>query len=112
MSSERLNLDSSFLISVIVPVYQSKATLCYCVDSILNQTYRNLEIILVDDGSTDGSGEICDSFAKSDGRIIVVHQTNIGLSGARNTGLSIAKGSFIGFVDSDDVIRKDIFSSS
>lgn len=90
MSLERLNMDSSFLISVIVPVYQSKAILRFCIDSILNQTYRNLEIILVYDGSTDGSGETCDSFAKCDSRVIVIQQTNRGISGTRNTESSIA----------------------
>ena len=98
------SLDSS-LISFIVPVYNVASFLHICVDSIINQTYRHLEIILVDDGSTDKSGIICDMLAEKDDRISVVHQTNGGLSDARNTGLDLAKGDFICFVDSDDVIH-------
>ncbi len=94
------------LISVIVPVYQVKAYLPECVESLLGQTYKNLEIILVDDGSTDGSGELCEEYAKRDGRVRVVHQKNRGLSGARNTGLQSARGEYIAFVDSDDVVSE------
>ncbi len=93
------------LISVIVPVYQVRAYIRECVESLLCQTYRNLEVILVDDGSTDGSGEMCDGFAREDERIRVIHQRNRGLSAARNTGLDHAAGEYIAFVDSDDYVE-------
>lgn len=95
------------LISIIVPVYNVEKYLTRCVDSLVNQTYQNIEIILVDDGSTDRCGEICDEYAKKDSRIVVVHKPNGGLSDARNKGLDIAKGDYIMFVDSDDWIEKD-----
>ena len=82
----------NLLVSIIVPVYNVAPYLEQCLDSIVNQSYRNLEIILVDDGSTDESGAICDRYAEQDGRIQVVHQKNKGLSGARNRGLDIASG--------------------
>lgn len=90
------------MISVIVPVYNVAAYLGECIDSILAQTYRELEIILVDDGSTDGSGEICDEYAARDARIRVIHQPNGGVSCARNAGLAACTGELIGFVDADD----------
>lgn len=93
------------LISVIVPVYKVEEYLRECVDSIISQTYRNLEIILVDDGSPDNCPAICDEYAEKDKRIIVIHQQNGGLSAARNAGLDIASGEFICFVDSDDVLH-------
>ena len=96
-------------VSVIVPVYQVEKYLRRCIDSICAQTYKNLEIILVDDGSTDGSGEICDKYENIDDRIIVIHQKNQGLSEARNTGLECATGEYIAFVDSDDLIREDMY---
>lgn len=97
------------LISVIVPVYNVKHYLAKCLDSICGQTYINLEIITIDDGSTDGSGELCDVYAQKDKRIKVLHCQNGGLSVARNRGLDIAMGEFIGFVDSDDWIDPDMY---
>ena len=97
-------------ISVIVPVYKVEKYLARCVDSIINQTYKNLEIILVDDGSPDGCGKICDEYAERDSRIKVIHKENGGLSSARNAGLDIATGDYIGFVDSDDFIDLDMYS--
>ena len=92
------------LITVIIPVYNTKKYLHNCIESILSQTYHNLEIILIDDGSTDGSEKFVDDYAKSDKRIKVIHQKNMGLSSARNTGLKHATGKYITFVDSDDRI--------
>lgn len=93
------------MISVIIPVYNVEAYLEMCVNSICRQTYQNLEIILVNDGSTDCSGLICDKLAQADNRIKVIHKKNGGLSSARNTGLDMAHGEFISFVDSDDTIH-------
>ena len=90
------------MISVVVPVYNVAPYLERCVQSVLRQTYKNLEVILVDDGSTDGSGELCDHLALTDPRILVVHQENKGLSEARNAGLRLATGEYIAFIDSDD----------
>lgn len=98
------------LLSVIVPVYNSEQYLPECIDSILKQTYQNLEIILVDDGSTDSSGVICDTYAQKEGRVKVFHQENGGLSSARNSGLSIITGDYFTFVDSDDVLSLEMFS--
>ena len=98
------------LISVIVPVYKVEPYLCQCVDSILAQTYKNLEIILVDDGSPDRCPQICDDYAKKDERIRVIHKENGGLSDARNAGLDIVTGEYIGFVDSDDWIAPDMYA--
>lgn len=95
------------LISIIVPVYNVETYLVECIKSLINQTYVNIEIILVDDGSTDNSGEICDKFAIQDKRIRVIHKKNGGLSDARNYGIKAAIGEWILFVDSDDFIRKD-----
>ena len=92
------------LLSVIVPVYKVEAYLRNCVDSILAQTYQNLEIILVDDGSPDNCGAICDEYASKDSRIRVIHKPNGGLSDARNAGMSIATGEYLMFVDSDDLL--------
>lgn len=96
------------LVSVIIPVYNVREFLERAVDSVLKQTYRNLEIILVDDGSNDGSGELCDEIAVRDDRIIVIHQKNQGLSGARNTGIKNSHGAFLTFVDSDDESSPDL----
>lgn len=92
------------LISVIVPVYNVEKYLDKCINSIINQTYQNLEIILVDDGSTDNSGILCDAFCNKDGRVQVIHQKNGGLSSARNTGIDHSNGNYLTFVDSDDWI--------
>lgn len=92
------------LVSVIVPVYKVEKYLHRCIDSIINQTYKNLEIILVDDGSPDNCGKICDEYAEKDNRIKVIHKSNGGLSSARNAGLDVANGDYVYFVDSDDYI--------
>ena len=97
------------LISVIVPVYKVEKYLEKCIESVLKQTYTNLQIILVDDGSPDNCGKICDEYAKKDSRIEVIHKANGGLSDARNVGISKAKGRYIGFVDSDDYIKEDMY---
>lgn len=97
------------LISVIVPVYNVEQFLPRCVDSILAQTYQNLEIILVDDGARDASGRICDEYAAKDTRIRVIHKENGGLSSARNAGIDAARGEYLAFVDSDDWIEPDTY---
>ena len=99
----------SDLISIIVPVYNALPYLDQCIRSILGQTFRNIEIILVDDGSTDGSGQLCDLFQQMDRRIRVLHQKNNGSVSARKVGLKIANGNYIGFVDADDYIEADMF---
>lgn len=102
-------MSDSFLISVIVPVYNIQDYLERCVRSICNQTYKNLEIILVDDGSTDGSKDICDRLAKEDDRIRVFHKENGGSSSARNLGIRESTGEYLGFIDSDDYIEPDMY---
>ena len=97
------------LISVIIPVYNVEKYLRRCLDSVIAQTYQNLEIICVDDGSIDDSGKICDQYAVRDARIKVIHQENQGLSAARNKGLDAAEGEYIAFVDSDDYILEDMY---
>lgn len=97
------------MISIIVPVYKVEAYLKKCLDSILNQTYRDLEVILVDDGSPDKCPALCDEYAKRDVRVKVIHQNNMGLSAARNAGIKAAQGEYIGFVDSDDYIASDMY---
>lgn len=97
------------LISVIVPVYNVRPYLKRCIDSIIAQTYSNLEILLVDDGSTDGSGELCDAYARQDARVQVIHKKNAGQAAARNDAIDIARGSYLGFVDSDDFIDCRMF---
>lgn len=94
------------LISIIVPVYNVKNYLVACIDSILNQAYAETEIILVDDGSNDGSGKLCDVYAEKNDKIVVIHQSNAGTAEARNAGLRVARGEYIAFVDSDDIINK------
>lgn len=96
-------------LSIIVPVYNVEKYLSKCIDSILNQTFEDFELILIDDGSPDECGKICDNYANKDRRIIVIHQKNAGVSAARNAGLDIAKGEYIGFIDSDDYIDKTMY---
>lgn len=97
------------LISIIIPVYNMELYLNRCVDSVLKQSYRNIEVILVDDGSTDRSGIICDQYKNEDVRVKVIHRENGGLSKARNSGLEVAQGEYIGFVDSDDYLAEDMY---
>lgn len=102
---EKQRVDT--LISVIVPVYNVGKYLPRCIESILRQTYQNFELLLIDDGSPDRAGEICDSYAKKDERIRVVHKENAGVSSARNKGLDLARGEYISFIDADDWVRED-----
>ncbi len=104
-------MEQKVLISVIVPIYRVEAYLPQCVDSLINQTYRNLEIILVDDGSPDRCGEICDAYAGKDSRIRVIHKKNGGLSDARNAGIEAATGAYLAFADSDDWLEPDAYAS-
>lgn len=97
----------STLVSIIVPVYNVQKYIRRCLDSIINQTYKTLEIILIDDGSTDDSGKICDEYAKKDNRIIVKHNTNRGVSYARNYGIKLANGQYLSFIDPDDYVDLD-----
>ena len=99
------------LISIIIPVYNVKPYLKKCVDSVITQTYKNLEIIIVDDGSTDGSGALCDEIGKQEKRIKIYHKENGGLSSARNYGIDRANGEYLGFIDSDDYIEKDMYET-
>lgn len=96
------------LITIIVPVYNVEKYLKQCINSIINQSYKNLEIILVDDGSKDNSGKICDEYAKQDNRIKVYHKENGGLSDARNYGMQFANGKYMTFIDSDDIVSKNM----
>lgn len=102
-------MDQESLISVIVPIYKVEKYLKRCVDSILNQTYKNLEIILVDDGSPDNCPKMCDEYAEKDDRIKVIHKENGGVSSARNAALKAASGDYIGFVDADDFIHPKMY---
>lgn len=102
-------MDKQPLVSVVVPIYNVEKYLERCVNSILNQTYKNLEVILVDDGSPDNSPALCDKFAEEDSRVKVIHKENGGLSSARNAGINSATGKYIGFVDSDDDIELDMY---
>lgn len=99
------------LVSIIVPIYKVEPYLRRCVDSIVCQTYTNLEIILVDDGSPDTCPQICDEYANKDKRIVVIHKKNGGLSDARNAGLNSCKGEYISFIDSDDYVDYDFIES-
>lgn len=105
----RKKKEDNGLISVIVPVYNVERYLKKCINSILDQTYENIEVVLVDDGSTDKSGVICDEYAAKDLRVTVIHKENGGLSSARNAGLKVAAGDLIGFVDADDYIEDTMY---
>ncbi|MCP9380716.1 glycosyltransferase family 2 protein, partial [Lacticaseibacillus paracasei] len=96
-------------ISIIVPVYNVEKYLQKCVDSILAQSFRDYELILVDDGATDASPSICDDYAEKDQRVKVIHKQNGGLSDARNAGINVASAPFLGFIDSDDYIAPDMY---
>ena len=96
-------------LTIIVPVYNKVSYFDESIKSILNQSFTDFELFLVDDGSSDGSGERCDYFGKADPRVIVIHQENKGVSSARNEGLRLSKGKYIGFVDSDDILEKDMY---
>ena len=100
------------MVSIIVPVYNAQPFLERCVKSVLGQTYNDIQLILVDDGSVDSSGQICDAFAAEDNRILVIHQKNAGVSAARNAGLAAARGEYIGFVDADDTIAPDTYEKA
>jgi len=104
-------MKENVLVSIIVPIYKVENYLEKCLESIITQTYKNLQIILIDDGSPDGCGKICDEYAIKDPRIIVIHQKNKGLSAARNVGFEKVQGKYIGFVDSDDYIAEDMYES-
>lgn len=97
------------MISIIVPIYNVEPYIEKCIDSLIAQTYKDIEIILVDDGSPDRCGEICDQYAKTDKRIVVIHQNNQGVSAARNAGLNAAKGEYIGFCDPDDYVEPEMY---
>lgn len=103
--------EKKIILSIIIPVYNVKQYLESTLENVLNQKFRDFELILVDDGSTDGSGKICDRFADADNRVIVIHQKNAGVSAARNAGVASAKGEYIGFVDSDDLIEPAMFET-
>ena len=102
-------MNKNALISIIVPIYNVDSYLRKCFDSIISQTYSDFELILVDDGSTDDSPKICDEYARKDDRIIVIHKKNGGVSSARNAGLNVAKGEYIGFIDPDDYIVSEMY---
>lgn len=102
-------MEHTPLLTIILPVYNVEPYIERCVDSVIGQTYKNLQIILVDDGSPDNCGAICDEYTKKDKRIMAVHQENEGLSGARNSGMLFAKGEYIAFVDSDDWIHPQMY---
>lgn len=103
-------MNKQMLISIIVPIYNAEKFLERCVDSIINQTYKNLEILLIDDGSTDNSGKICEKYKKKDERISVVHKENGGVSNTRNIGLNLANGEYVFFIDADDFLDDNVIS--
>lgn len=100
------------MVSIIIPVYNVEKYINRCIDSVINQTYKNIEIILVDDGSTDNSGKICDSYEKKDERIKVIHKENGGLSSSRNVGIDLSRGDIITFLDSDDYLSSEYIEKS
>ncbi len=102
-------MDKEELISVIIPAYNVEKYIAKCIESLLAQTYKNMEFIFVDDGSTDATGKICDQYAENDRRIQVIHQENQGVSSARNKALEIASGQYVGFCDADDWIEEDMY---
>lgn len=104
-------MEINYKISIIVPIYNTGIYLKKCIDSLLNQTLQDIEIILIDDGSTDESKDICDEYAKRDNRVSVIHKKNEGVSIARNTGIKKAKGNYIGFIDSDDWIESNMYQN-
>ncbi len=110
-SEDEDNAPLHSMISLVVPVYNAKSYLASCLDSIVHQTYQNFELILVDDGSTDGSGDQCDGYAAKDERIHVIHTPNCGPGAARNTGIEASKGDFILFVDADDLLERDALNA-
>lgn len=103
---------NDILVTIIVPVYKAERFLTRCIESVLEQTHTNFQLILIDDGSPDGSGNICDKYAKYDERIKVIHQKNQGVSVARNSGLDATKGEYVCFVDADDYIDKDLIKDN
>ena len=107
---EKIMSNDIPLISIIVPIYKVEKYLNKCVESLINQNYTNLEIILVDDGSPDLCPQMCDEYQMKYNNVVVVHKENGGLSSARNAGIAIAKGQYMGFVDSDDYVEKNMFS--
>ena len=109
--SEKINnkKEDEELISIIIPVYNVEKYIEKCISSVIKQTYKNIEIILIDDGSTDNCGKLCDEYAKKDNRIKVFHQKNRGVSSARNKGIVECNGKYIGFVDGDDIIDEDMY---
>ena len=106
-----MQFDKNILVSIIVPIYNVEKYLYKCLDSIINQLHKNLQIILIDDGSTDNSGKICDEYAIKDNRVQVIHKTNGGISSARNCGLDIVSGEYVLFIDGDDYLELDYVSS-
>ena len=111
MVGENANENRTGLVSVIIPIYNKEKKLKRCIDSVLKQTYKNLEIILIDDGSTDGSGKICEDYARDDARITVIRQENGGVSRARNRGIAEAHGEYIEFVDADEYLDENMVES-
>ena len=105
-----VTLHHSPVLSILVPVYKTELYVRRCIDSILDLNYKDFELIIVDDGTPDMAGEICDEYKRKDNRIIVIHQENAGLPAARNTAIAVAKGKYIGFVDSDDWIDSDMYT--
>lgn len=104
-------MEIDYKISIIVPVYNTGIYLKKCINSLLNQTLRDIEIVLIDDGSTDESRDICDEYAKKDDRISVIHKRNEDVSIARNIGIKKSKGKYIGFIDSDDWIESNMYQN-